>query len=189
MTDSEQREDRLRSRFGRVERPHPNLLTYYAISSLVLGPLFFVLLLPRLVRYRTLQYVFDDHGVTMRWGMLIRREVHVAYTRIQDIHLSSGVLARWLGLARVQVQTASGSAEAELTLEGFQDYEEVRDLLYAQMRDAKGETTLRTTPAAAAAPEPASGLAEALSSAAEDLRRVRQLLEAERGRGPEDPRP
>jgi putative membrane protein len=189
MTESEQRENRLRSRFGRVERPHPNLLTYYALASLVLGPFFFLLLLPRAVRYRTLQYVFDDHGVTMRWGMLIRREVHVAYTRIQDIHLSSGVLERWLGLARVQVQTASGSAEAELTLEGFQDYEEVRDLLYAQMRDAKGETSGRRTSSAARRPtETAPGLAEALASAAEDLRRVRQLLEAERRPGPEDPR-
>jgi putative membrane protein len=171
--------ERFRSRFGQVERPHPNLLTYYTLSSLVLGPLFFVLLLPRLVRYRTLEYVFDDHGVTMRWGLLIRREVHVAYTRIQDIHLTSGVLERWLGLARVQVQTASGAAEAELTLEGFKDYEEIRDLLYAQMRDAKGESRSEEEHAAARTSQDA--LTAALSSAAAELRRVRELLETERG--------
>jgi putative membrane protein len=177
MTDPAAETGGLRSHFGRVHRPHPNLLSYYTLSSLVLGPLFFVLLLPRLVRYRTLEYVFDDHGVTMRWGLLIRREVHVAYTRIQDIHLTSGVLERWLGLARVQVQTASGAAEAELTLEGFQNYEEVRDLLYAQMRDAKGGP--ETAPTRAGRGEAETDLARTLSGAAADLRRIRELLEAE----------
>lgn len=166
---------RFEERFGKVERPDQSLLTYYVLSSFVLGPFFFFMLIPRAIRFRTLQYVFDEHGVTARWGFLFRREVHVGYNRIQDIHLSSGVLERWLELARIQVQTASGSSEAELTLEGFKDFEDVRDLLYAKMREAHGDDTGRSRTPAAPPSDPA--LATALGEAAAELRRIREILE------------
>jgi membrane protein YdbS with pleckstrin-like domain len=117
--------------------PHPNLLLYYFISSLVLGPFFWAILIPRYFRYRTLRYRFDEEGVSMRWGILFRREISLTYARIQDIHLSSNVVERWLGLAKIQVQTASGSASAEMTIEGLQEFEQLRDYLYSKMRGAR----------------------------------------------------
>ena len=102
-----------------IERPAPKLMTYYLLSSFVLGPLFFVLLVPFYFRYHTLRYRFDEEGISMRWGVLFRREINLTYARIQDIHLRSNVVERWLGLARIEVQTASGSAGAEMTLEGL----------------------------------------------------------------------
>ena len=47
-----------------LERPHSNLLAYYAAGSLVLGPFFFVALIPLFFRYKTLRYEFDDEGVS-----------------------------------------------------------------------------------------------------------------------------
>ena len=70
----------------------------------------------------------------MRWGILFRREVLLNYARIQDIHLVSNFLERWLGLARIQIQTASGSATPEMTLEGLVEFEAIRDFLYSRMR-------------------------------------------------------
>jgi uncharacterized membrane protein YdbT with pleckstrin-like domain len=96
-----------------MERPDPSLLKYYVLLSLVAGPLFFVILIPLYFRYHSMRYVFDDEGVTMRWGVLFRREISLAYARLQDIHLTSNAVERWLGLAKVQLQTASGSAKAE----------------------------------------------------------------------------
>jgi putative membrane protein len=84
--------------------------------------------------YRSLRYEVDAEGITMRWGVLFRREVSLTYARIQDIHLSSNVVERWLGLARVQLQTASGSASAEMTIEGIRDVDAMRDFLYSRMR-------------------------------------------------------
>jgi putative membrane protein len=46
----------------------------------------------------------------MRWGILFRREISLTYARIQDIQLSSNLVERWLGLAKIQLQTASGSS-------------------------------------------------------------------------------
>ncbi len=117
-----------------IERPHPNLMKLYFFRSLLSGPGIFVALPVLFFRYSTLRYRFDAQGISMRWGILFRREVNVTYARIQDIHLTSGILQRWLGLADVQVQTASGSAAAEVAIEGLQEYEAIRDFLYARMR-------------------------------------------------------
>jgi putative membrane protein len=54
--------------------------------------------------------------------------------------LSSNLVERWLGLAKIQLQTASGSATAEMTVEGVREVEALRDFFYARMRGARGES-------------------------------------------------
>jgi putative membrane protein len=161
------------SRLPAALRPHRHLLLYYALQSLVLGPFAPVLLLPRYFRYHTLRYDFDNEGVTMRWGILFRRETSLTYARVQDIHLVSNVVERWLGLARIQVQTASGSAGAEMTIEGRQDFGEIRDFLYSRMRGAR---TAMTDHAPAGVDDPLHRAAEALQAAAAELRAVREMV-------------
>ena len=90
-----------------MERPHRDLLTYYVLSCLVFPPLFPVLATYLYFRYHTLRYKFTDEGISMSWGILFRREIIVNYARIQDIHLRANLIERWLGLARILVQTAS----------------------------------------------------------------------------------
>lgn len=167
-----------------LERPHRNLFKYYVLSSFLLGPFFFFALVPLYFRYHTLRYRFDDQGVSMRWGILFRREISLNYARIQDIHLASNFVERWLGLARVQIQTASGSSGAEMTIEGLQEFEQVRDFLYTRMRGARRLGVPRAAAAAPAA-HAAGGVADddvaaALRDVAVELRAVRSLLE--RGR-------
>ena len=163
-------------------RPHPNLLKYYVLQSLLLGPLFPVVLVPRFFRYRTLRYHFDDEGVTMRWGVLFRREISLTYARIQDIHLKSNLVERWLGLARVQVDTAAGSAKAEMTVEGLPDFEEVRDFLYTRMRGARG---FARRPGDGPAPgAPTQEVVAALHEVAREIRALRQELAARRSEEP-----
>ena len=120
-------------------RPASSLMKYYFLSSLVAGPGLLFLLPYRFFRYHTLRYHFDNEGVTARWGILFRREITLTYARIQDIHLVSNLVERWLGLGRVQIQTASGQSGAEMTIEGLPDFEFVRDELYQRMRGARRE--------------------------------------------------
>ncbi len=122
--------------FG-IERPHPNLMKLYLIRSILSGPLFFFIFPVMVCRYYTLRYHFDEEGISMRWGLLFRRQVQLTYPRIQDIHLISGILQRWLGLADIQIQTASGNASAEMVIEGLQEYEVLRTFLYSRMRGYK----------------------------------------------------
>jgi Bacterial PH domain len=122
-----------------TRRPTRALLKYYILQSIATGPGLVVMLPLRYFRYHTLRYTFDDEGVTVRWGILFRREISLTYARIQDIHLVSNIFERWFGLGRVQVQTASGQAGAEMTIEGLPDFEAVRDVLYRRMRGARGQ--------------------------------------------------
>ena len=116
------------------KRPVPALATYYLLSSLLVLPVFPVVWRVRMFKYWTLQYTFDEEGISMKWGVLWRREIHLTYRRIQDIHLTRNVLQRWMRLANVSVQTAGASSGPEMVIEGAADPESLRDALYTRMR-------------------------------------------------------
>src|SRR5882672_7778578 len=157
-----------------LERPHPDLLKYYIITAFFTGPGLIAALPYLFFRYHTLRYRFDNEGIHMKVGILFRREVNVTYARIQDIHLSSGIIQRWLGLADVQIQTASGTAGAELTIEGFHQAEEIRDFLYARMRGARDRHP--STPPALPHAD-GDEVVTLLLGIRDELRQTRELLE------------
>ncbi len=122
-----------------INRPDPKLLWLYLLRTLslcLLGPWFLAAMVPLYFKYHTLSYRFDEEGIAMSWGVFWRREVYLTYARIQDIHLSRGLFERWLGLATIQIQTASGNAGAELSIVGLSEFDVVRDFLYSRMRGA-----------------------------------------------------
>jgi putative membrane protein len=122
-----------------ITRPDRRLLWYYTLVALCSGPAFPFVFLPLFFKYETLKYRFDDSGISMSWGILFRREIYLTYRRIQDIHLTRNIVQRWLGLATVAVQTASGSATPEMSIDGILQADQLRDYLYARMRGARGE--------------------------------------------------
>ena len=166
-----------------LERPDPALWKLYVIRAILSGPGMLVAFPYLYFRYHTLRYRFDDEGIHMKVGILFRREVNLTYARIQDIHLRSGFIQRWLGLADVQVQTASGNAGAELVIEGFREFEQIRDFLYTRMRGARaGEhTTGALSEAHITASEAPAGMVEVLSQIRDELRRTREALERKGG--------
>jgi len=180
------------SRIFALERPDPALWTLYIIRALLTGPGLVILLPLYYFRYRTLRYRLDEEGIHMRVGVLFRREVNLTYARIQDIHLNSGLIQRWLGLADIQIQTASGSTGAELVIEGFKEFEEIRDFLYTRMRGARAaasglapsEEGTGLTPLSAGSENEAVAL---LLNIRDELRRTRELLEQRRADRPNLP--
>jgi len=155
-----------------LERPHRSLWTYYVIRAILTGPGILATLPYLFFRYHTLRYRFDDEGIHMKVGLLFRREVNITYARIQDIHLKSGLLQRWLGLANVEIQTAAGSSNAEVLIEGFKEFEAIRDFLYTRMR---GYQAKKPTPAHATSDNEVVSL---LVSIRDELQRTRETLEA-----------
>ena len=130
-----------------IQRPDPKLLTLYLIQSLPALFLMPVVFLPLFFKYKTLKYRFDEKGISMSWGILFRRETYLTYGKIQDIHLTRHLFERWLGLGTLQVQTASGSASAEMSLVGIMALEDLRDFIYSQMKghdsDASASATIQ----------------------------------------------
>jgi len=148
-----------------IERPSPKLMTLYLIQALMTLFLFPIVIVPLYFRYHTLRYRLDAEGVSASWGILFRREVYVTYRRIQDIHVTRNLFERWLGIGKVEIQTASGSSSAELTLEGMVEYEAVRDHLYSKMRGvrADGHAPQAASPAGTATTASAAAPDEVIS--------------------------
>lgn len=179
-----------------IERPHPRLLTLYMLRAVLSGPALLVMGPLLFFRYHTLRYRFDDEGIHMRWGLLFRHEINLTYARIQDIHLTSGLLQRWLGLADVQIQTASSASSAEMTIEGLLEYKAVRDYLYTRMRGYRPPGQTSGPGAAQAGPPSLPGapgergqaegeLATLLREAVAELRAARIALERREAAGAE----
>lgn len=155
-------------------RPVPALMSYYVIVSLCTVVLFPIVIWPLFFKYKSLRYKFDDEGVSMSWGVLFKREVYLTYRRIQDIHVSRGIIQRQLGLATVSVQTASGSIGAQMSIEGIGDPEGLRDYLYSRMRGSRNDQTHDT-----AAPDEAQ--ADTRGTTDEALVLLKGILEEVRG--------
>ncbi len=154
-----------------IERPRESLLTYYLVQAIAANVAFPFIFPYLYFRFHTMRYRFDTDGIHMQWGILFRREVLLNYSRIQDIHLRSNLIERWLGLARIEIQTASGSSSGNMTLEGMEDPEGMRDFLYSRMRGIHDE------PAENAVDDP---LAAVLHEIAGGLREIRTLVEGRR---------
>lgn len=168
-----------------IKRPHPRLLWLYLIRATLTGPGLLVLMPLLVFRYITLRYRIDPEGLHASWGLLFRNQVNLTYTRIQDIHLTSGPLQRWFGLADLQIQTAAGSSKAEMTIEGMRESEAIRDFLYTRMRGYRASVTGPTGahPPVLAAPPPATVMSEEtkalelLGAAVAELHAARLALE------------
>ena len=163
-----------------IMRPHERLLTYYFIVALLTLLAFPVTMIALYIRYRTMRFRFDHEGIWKRQGLLWRRETNVAHRRIQDIHLTSGIIQRWLGLATVSIQTAGGSSTAEVSIDGVLEAEALRDYLYTKMRGVRDGAH-----AASPMAEAASGGGthdEALALLTEIRDSLRQLETRVRGR-------
>jgi uncharacterized membrane protein YdbT with pleckstrin-like domain len=146
-------------------------MKYYILKALatnIAAPMTLMLLY---FRFHTMRYRFDAEGIHMAWGILMRHEIMLNYSRIQDIQLQSNVVERWLGLARIEIQTASGSSGSEMTLEGISDHTAMRDFLYSRMRGARNPHNLTTMAPAA---DPLAGI---LTEVAGELRAIRQAME------------
>jgi putative membrane protein len=157
-----------------IERPRENLFTYYLLQAIAANVAFPFVFPPLYFRYHTMRYRFDADGIHMTWGIIFRREVLLNYSRIQDIHLRSNVIERWLGLARIEIQTASGSASMNMTLEGMEDPEEMRDFLYSRMRGSRENKNESGTDGAG------DPMAAVLHEVAGELRQIRALMERPR---------
>ena len=150
-----------------ITRPVDSLMNYYVLKALATTFGFPVMIVLLYFRFHTMKYVFSDEGIRMSWGILFRHEIMLNYARIQDIHLRSNAIERALGLARIEIQTASGG-NSEMTLEGLTDHEAMRDFLYSRMRGASHPTPVATESAR---------LAGVLDEIAVELRAIRAAVE------------
>jgi putative membrane protein len=82
-----------------------------------------------------------------------------------------------MGLAKISLQTASGSSQAEMAIEGILEAEQLRDFLYSQMRGSKNDgETIRTATNVSASNAPSVAETDRATRALEDIRNAMQAL-------------
>lgn len=163
-----------------IERPDARLLKYYLLFSLCSGPFFPVVFIPLWFRFSTLKYKFDDEGISMSWGVLFRQEVNLTYRRIQDIHMTRNLLQRWMGLATISLQTASGNSGAEMSIEGILAAEGLRDYLYSRMRGSRNQP-LAGSESPTPQKVPVTATVDEVTQTLSEIRDALQRLVAKRG--------
>lgn len=151
-----------------LQRPDRSLLTYYLLSACLALPALPFVVLPLYFRYHTLHFRFDAEGVSVGHGILFRREMHLTYARMQDIHLSQNLFERWLGIGSVTIQTAGAGDGGDMKIEGLRNFEAVRDYLYARMRGVR-EKALAPADARSSEEQLLTEIRDALRSAAAAL--------------------
>jgi len=167
---------RLEQKILSLERPSSKLVILYFVRSLATLFMFPFVFAPLYCKYLSLRYHFDQEGVGASWGIFFKKQVFLTYARIQDIHVTRGLLERWLGLGSVDIQTASGSAAAELSIVGLEEFAEIRDFLYIKMRGVRGETP----PAVSTSSEDSEAL-RLLQEIRDELRAIRRSQAGEAG--------
>ena len=91
-----------------------------------------------LAKYLSFRYRLGPDEWVIREGIVTRNERHVPYARIQNIDLVQNPFHRWLKVAEVRVETASGDRpEAIMRVLSLSSVEAMREHVFRQKRAAR----------------------------------------------------
>lgn len=102
---------------------------FVGVGACALIFLWLLWLIPRQVN--AMQFATTETDFLVRRGIMFRKLDIVPYGRIQYVDVKEGPIARWLGIAGVQLHTASASTDAFLEGLPAADAADLRDLLVA----------------------------------------------------------
>jgi len=146
-------------------------LLWWVPAMLLVGPYF-----------QSLHYEVRDDEVVVRVGILTKAVKHVPFRTVTNLTVNRGILDRWLyGLGTLNIQTAgmSGTTGAEESLVGLPNYDEVYEMVAAELRRFRGAMA---PTAAGDEGEPTTLPTGTMGDILDELRAIRQALEKGNGR-------
>ena len=89
-------------------------------------------------------YWVENNVLHVKQGLFVKKESYLNKERVQTINTSSNVLYQMLGLKKIQIETAGGGDDAEVSLAGITEDEakELISLLNEPTPEVKAEGTL-----------------------------------------------
>lgn len=91
-------------------------------------------------RYWAWGYSVRDEDLVLRRGLLVRKLTIVPIGRMQFLDIEQGPLDRWLGVANLQLHTASVASDAKVPMLPLRGAEELRDELTRRGAGRSGGT-------------------------------------------------
>lgn len=119
-----------------------NFLQEQGLALLAIGALFGVIVLIvliALVSWWFATYRISDEAVENRQGVLFRKHRRAPLERIQSVNLQRSMLARLLGMTKVQIVTAGQGGKVELAYLGYGDAKLVREQILRRAAEKLGE--------------------------------------------------
>jgi membrane protein YdbS with pleckstrin-like domain len=111
-------------------------LTFFLIEISILLLVFIVVALILLrIGYTKKGYAFREHDVLFRQGIIATSTTVIPYNRIQHVALHESLLARYFGLAKIEIFTAGGSS-SDLVIPGIAiiQAENIKQLLMVKIQ-------------------------------------------------------
>lgn len=89
-------------------------------------------------------YWVENNVLHVKQGLFVKKESYLNKERVQTINTSSNVLYQMLGLKKIQIETAGGGDDAEVSLAGItvEEATELIALLNEPTPEVKAEETL-----------------------------------------------
>ncbi|GED19633.1 PH domain-containing protein [Kurthia gibsonii] len=92
------------------------------------------------IKWRKFIYWFEDGELRIEYGLFVKNKRYIPFERIQTLNYKEGILHRPFKLVRVDVETAGGSADAEVSLTAITREQASR--IELEMKKAKQEVVV-----------------------------------------------
>ena len=94
-----------------------------------------LLLLITNITYKKKAYAFRNHDVIFRSGIIATNTMVIPYNRVQHVALHEGWIARFFGLAKIEIFTAGGiSSDLEIPGIAKEEAENIKQLLMGKIQ-------------------------------------------------------
>lgn len=96
---------------------------------------FVIALLLSRISFKKKAYAFRNHDVIFRSGIIATNTMVIPYNRVQHVALHEGLIARFFGLAKVEIFTAGGvSSDLEIPGIAKAEAENIKQLLMGKIQ-------------------------------------------------------
>ena len=96
----------------------------------------------QVISFKNKGFAFRTHDVIYRSGAISTTTILIPYTRVQHVAQHEGVVARWLGLATVEIFTAGGIG-GDIKIPGLEKVHAaaIKQLLVGKIENSQAEET------------------------------------------------
>lgn len=117
-----------------------NAENFYPTLFTIGGALLFLIIVFVFAWIKWLKYVywFEDGELRIEYGLFVKNKRYIPFERIQTLNYKEGILHRPFKLVRVDVETAGGKSDAEVSLTAIK--REQANQIELEMKKAKQQT-------------------------------------------------
>ncbi len=111
------------------------VVAHKPLILLVYSAVFAITVLMLRIGFKKKAYAFRNHDVIFRSGIIATNTMVIPYNRVQHVALHEGFIARYFGLAKIEIFTAGGiSSDLEIPGIAKEEAEKIKQLLMGKIQ-------------------------------------------------------